>query len=245
MSLFAANGWLKFLSDWRVFAEGFLTTLHVVMLSLLLSLALGVVFGVFSAGHARVPRIISRIYVEFYQNTPLVIQVFFMYNVFPYIGIRMDILVIGVIGVGVYHGAYMSEVVRTGIQSIHKGQLEAAGAQGFTYLQTMRHIVLPQALKVMLPPLTNVSANLVKNTSILAMVAGGDLMYRADSWSGEFLYYGPAYIVTGVLYFILCFPLARLSGALEARFGTMPKPKDYSSLIVQHTACGTRTEGGA
>lgn len=245
MSIFAANGWLKFLSDWRIFADGFMTTLYVVILSLLLSLVLGVVFGVFSASHARALRIISRIYVEFYQNTPLVIQIFFMYNVFPYLDIRMDILTIGVIGVGVYHGAYMSEVVRTGIQSIPKGQLEAAGAQGFNYLQTMYHIVLPQALKVMLPPLTNVSANLVKNTSVLAMVAGGDLMYRADSWSGEYLYYGPAYVVTGVLYFIICFPLARLSGALEARFGATPKPKDYSDLIAQYTTRGTQTEGGA
>ena len=128
----------------------------------------------------------------------------------------------------------MSEIVRTGIQAVPKGQEEAAASQGFGYLESMGYIILPQALKVMLPPLTNVAANLIKNTSILAVIAGGDLMYQADSFASTTLAYGPAYLVVGVLYFIICFPLARLSGYLERRFGATPNPKDYSALLSSY-----------
>jgi putative glutamine transport system permease protein len=79
----------------------------------------------------------------------------------------------------------------------------------------MRYIILPQAKRVVFPPMTNQAVFLIKNTSVMAMVAGGDLMYRADSWSSANLYYGPAYIITGVLYFMLCFPLAQYARRLE------------------------------
>ncbi|HUX12901.1 MAG TPA: amino acid ABC transporter permease, partial [Spirochaetia bacterium] len=124
---------------------------------------------------------------------------------------------VGVIGVGVYHGAYVAEVVRAGIQSISRGQVEAAYSQGFNFWLTMRYVVLPQAVRVVLPPLTNQAIFLVKNTSVLAMVAGGDLMYQADSWAADSLNYGPAYVVTGLLYLAICFPLSRVARRLETR----------------------------
>jgi putative glutamine transport system permease protein len=122
----------------------------------------------------------------------------------------MHEFLIGVLGVGVYHGAYVAEVVRAGITSIAKGQWEAARSQGFSYVQAMRYIILPQTVTIVLPPLGNQAVNLIKNTSILALIAGGDLMYRADSWAANgTLSYGPAYAVTGVLYFLMCFPLVK------------------------------------
>lgn len=147
-------------------------------------------------------------YVEFFQNTPLVIQMFFYYNALPYIGIMLSAKTIGIVGIGIYTGAYISEVVRTGVLSIPKGQMEAAQSQGFTYTQSMSLIILPQTIKIILPPLTNQAVNLIKNTSVLAIIAGGDLMYRADSWANSSLTYGPAYICAGVLYFLICFPLS-------------------------------------
>jgi putative glutamine transport system permease protein len=231
MSAFSIEKWEKLFQNFDPFIQGFGTTLYIVILGLLLSLALGIVFGILSTSHLKVLRGISRVYVEFFQNTPLLVQVFFLYNALPYIGIFMPVVTIGILGVGIYHGAYMAEVVRTGIQAVSKGQEEAAISQGFNYIETMVYIILPQALKVMLPPLTNIATNLIKNTSILAVIAGGDLMYQADSFASSTLAYGPAYVVTGVLYFIICFPLARLSGFLERRFGATPKPKDYSALL--------------
>lgn len=236
MGAFSAQKWEKLFHNLDPFIQGFGTTLYIVILGLILSLILGVIFGILSTSNKKVLRGITRVYVEFFQNTPLLVQVFFLYNALPYVGVFMPVKVIGILGVGIYHGAYMAEIVRTGIEAVANGQEEAAASQGFSYTQTMIYIILPQALKVMLPPLTNVAANLIKNTSILAIIAGGDLMYQADSYASATLNYGPAYVLTGVLYFIICFPLARLSGYLERKFGATPKPKDYSALLSSYQA---------
>lgn len=209
--------WQAAFSDWRVFLVGFLTTIKVGLLALALALTLGIIFGVFASSNSKILKGITRVYVEFIQNTPLVIQVFFLYNGLPHISksLILDVFTIGVLAVGIYHGAYICEVVRSGIGSINKGQMEAALSQGFSFWQGMKYIILPQAIKIILPPLANQGVALIKNTSVLAMIAGGDLMYRADSWSTSTLYYGPAYVITGVLYFTLCFPLATFARKLE------------------------------
>jgi putative glutamine transport system permease protein len=208
MGPFAPLRWMFVWRDRAVFLEGFGITLLVSCCALLLALVLGIIFGLFSTSSGRIPKTVSRVYVEFFQNTPLVVQVFFVYNALPYLGITLDVFVIGMLCVGIYHGAYVSEVIRAGITSIPKGQMEAARSQGFSYIQAMRWIILPQTVTIVLPPLANQAVNLIKNTSVMALVAGGDLMYRADSWaSNGTLSYGPAYVITGILYFLLCFPL--------------------------------------
>ena len=179
-----------------------------------------------STSKEKICRFFSRVYVEFFQNTPLVVQVFFYYNCLPYvIGGRVPKFMLGVLGVGIYHGAYISEVIRTGIEAVPKGQFEAAYSQGFTYLQTMRYIILPQTIKLIMPSLANQALNLVKNTSVLAMVAGLDLMYFADSWGSDRGYFAQAYFSCALLYFVICFPLARLARYLEARAKRLPVPK--------------------
>jgi putative glutamine transport system permease protein len=215
---FALWRWVRLFADSPVFLEGLLTTLLVAVSALTMALAMGVIFGLFSTSAFRPLRAIARVYVEFFQNTPLVIQIFFLYNALPYVGIVMDVFSIGVIGVGIYHGADVAEVVRAGITSSPKGQREAARSQGFSYLQSMHWIILPQTVAIILPPLANQAVNLIKNTSVLALIAGGDLMYRADSWaSNGTLSYGPAYLVTGILYFLLCFPLVSWARRHEVR----------------------------
>lgn len=216
---FAWFKWEALFRDWSILAEGFKTTIMVAVLSLTLALILGIVFGVLGTSQWKLAKLVSRVYVEFIQNTPLVIQVFFLYHGLPHMGVMLPVFTVGVLGVGVYHGAYIAEVVRAGINSIHKGQMEAALSQGFSFWGAMRHIILPQASRIVLPPLTNQAVNLIKNTSVLAMVAGGDLMYRADSWSSDNLYYGPAYVAVGLLYLLLCLPLATLTRRLEGKTG--------------------------
>jgi putative glutamine transport system permease protein len=218
MGPFAPLRWVFLWRDRSAFLEGFGITLLVSLCALLLALVLGIVFGLFSTSSGKILKALSRIYVEFFQNTPLVVQVFFVYNALPYVGVILDVFVIGMMCVGIYHGAYVSEVVRAGITSIPKGQMEAARSQGFSYVQAMRWIILPQTITIVLPPLANQAVNLIKNTSVLALVAGGDLMYRADSWaSNGTLSYGPAYLITGVLYFVLCFPLLTWARRHEVR----------------------------
>jgi putative glutamine transport system permease protein len=216
---FALFKWEALLSDWPTFAQGFITTILVSLAALALAVTLGIIFGVFGALHYKIPKRISKIYVSVIQNTPLVIQIFFLYNMLPHLGITMPVFAVGVLGVGIYHGAYVSEVVRGGIGAVPVGQLESGLSQGFSHIGSMRHIILPQAIRLMLPPLTNQAVSLIKNTSVMAMIAGGDLMYHADSWSSNNLYYGPGYVATAVLYLILCLPLARFAARLEKRIG--------------------------
>lgn len=217
MGPFAAFKWAAVARDWPIFAEGLGMTILLSCLALLLALMLGILFGVLGTAQGKSFRTVNRVYVEAIQNTPLVIQIFFLYHCLPHIGIMLPIFAVGVLGVGIYHGAYIAEVVRAGIQAIPRGQLEAALSQGFTYWGAMGHIILPQAKRVALPPLTNQAVSLIKNTSVLAMVAGGELMYQADSWASNNLYYGPAYVVTALLYLAICYPLAKYARRLEEK----------------------------
>lgn len=222
------------------YVPGFLMTLRISIVGLAVALVLGVIFGMLSTAKFKPCKLISRIYVEFIQNTPLALQVMFYYSVLPMVfsssGFRIPKFVLGVIGVGVYHGAYISEVIRTGIEAIPKGQSEAAASQGFSYLETMYYIILPQTIKIIMPPLANQALNLVKNTSILAMVAGMDLMYYTDSWGAQRGYFAQAYFTSAVLYFIICFPLARLARYLEIRSMRLPVAKHVEILSEEGEA---------
>ncbi|MGO5240602.1 amino acid ABC transporter permease [Parolsenella sp. LCP21S3_E11] len=213
--------------------SGFGLTLKVVFAGLMLSIVLGTILGVFSTTRSNVLRAISRVYVEFYQNTPLPVQVFFMYMAGPKIlqvilhtdsPVRTSAFALGAIGVGLYHAAYISEVIRTGIESVPRGQMEAALSQGFSRIQAYGYIILPQTFEVILPPLCNQALNLVKNSSVLALIAGGDLMYNADGFVSTYGYL-QGYIMACVLYFIICFPLALLVQWLEARSKRRPRAK--------------------
>lgn len=223
------------------YVPGFLMTLKISIVGLIAAMCLGIIFGLLSTAKFKPFQIISRIYVEFIQNTPLALQVMCYYSVLPMLfsssGFRIPKFLLGVIGVGVYHGAYISEVIRTGIEAIPKGQSEAASSQGFSYVQTMVHIILPQTIKIIMPPLANQALNLVKNTSILAMVAGMDLMYFTDSWGADRGYFAQAYFTSAVLYFIICFPLARLARYLEIRSMRLPVAKKLDLSAEEEGVC--------
>ena len=223
---FALWRWESLLENSSDIGAGFIRTLQVAVLALLLALVIGVVVGTMSTAKGRLPRAVARIYVEMFQNIPLVIQIFFMYNGLAMAGLVLSEFTIGVVGVGMYHGAYIAEVVRAGILAVPKGQEEAAYSEGFNYIQTMRYVILPQMVKIILPPLTNQAVNLIKNTSVLAIIAGADLMYVADSYASYSLNYGPAYAVAGVLYFLLCFPLETFARKYEQKL------KDNDTVVV-------------
>ncbi|EOI00355.1 His/Glu/Gln/Arg/opine family amino ABC transporter, permease, 3-TM region [Enterococcus moraviensis ATCC BAA-383] len=214
---FALYRWEALLKDWRLFGDAFLYTILLAVGSLVVAMLLGIFFGSLSAMQNKLLNIISRIYVEFFQNTPLLIQFIVVYYGFPLISplLTFSTTTIAILCVGLYHGAYISEVVRSGIGAVPKGQFEAAYSQGFSYSKTMRYVVLPQAWRIMLPPLTNQIVNLIKNTSTVAIISGADVMFTANSWSSINLNYIPAFALAGFLYFILCFPLAKLARKLE------------------------------
>ena len=170
LEVFAPFKWEALVQRWPDLLAAFGTTVGISALALLMALALGILFGVLSVSRVAVLRGVTRVYVEVVQNVPLLLQVFVLYAIFPLVGFTLAAFWIGVLAIGIYHGGYMSEVVRSGIGSIHRGQFEAARSQGFGYWQTMFLVVLPQAFRIILPPLAVQAANLVKNTSVLALI---------------------------------------------------------------------------
>ncbi len=141
---------------------------------------------------------------------------------------RIAPFVLGFLGVGLYHAAYISEVIRTGTEAVPRGQMEAA-SQGFAVAQAYWYIVLPQTFKSFCRRCGNQALNLVKNTSVLAPVAGGDLMYRSDNFVSLYGYL-QGYIVCCLMYFIICFPLAMLVQWLERRSKERPRGVSLAEL---------------
>lgn len=218
VSPFAWSKWVDVFQHIDIFIQGFGQTILISFLALLISIIMGMFHALMATGKFRILKLWARIYVEFFQNTPLLINLFFLYFVLPkvpYIGITLDVFVIGVVGIGVYHGAYMSEVIRSGIESIPKGQFEASTTQGFSYAQKMIYIILPQTIKIILPPSTNQAVNLIKNTSVLMVISGAEIMYRTDSYAQDTLNYAPAYVVAGAFYFVLCYLISYLTTRYE------------------------------
>ncbi len=218
-SVFSLDAWMKVWTYRSTFLHGLLTTVETAVLAILIALAIGIVLGLFATGHNRLLKAISRIYVEFIQNTPVMLQLCFIYYALAFSGHSIGIIPTGIVSLGIYHGAYMAEVIRSGIESVPKGQFEAAEAQGFSYFQEMFYIIIPQSIKVILPPMANQIVNLIKNTSCLYIIGGTDLISMTYSFvtgattGGA---YGPAYIVSGVLFFIICYPLSRLASKWES-----------------------------
>lgn len=227
--MFSAAAWKKVWLYRSTFGLGLFNTLRTAFFGLLLSLLLGILFGLMATSGKKLLNGISRIYVEMIQNTPLLLQMCFLYYAFAFSGHHIGIIMTGVVALGIYHGAYMSEVIRSGIEALPKGQFEASYSQGFGYFGTMYHIILPQSIKIILPPMVNQVVNLIKNTSCLYIVGGADLIsitYSFVTGASTGGAYAPAYFVSGFLFFLVCFPLSTVASMWE----TAIKKRDSASL---------------
>lgn len=216
--LVSFRAWEKVWIFRKTFLLGFENTIKVAFLGLLLAFILGIIFGLMATSGKKLLKIISRVYVEVIQNTPLLLQLCFLYYAFAFSSHSLGILSSGMIALGIYHGAYIAEVIRAGIEAVPKGQFEAAKSQGFSYVQRMYYIILPQSIKVILPPFVNQVVNMIKNTSCLYLIGGSDLISLTYSFvTGENTggAYAPAYIVSGLLFFVICFPLSTLASVWE------------------------------
>lgn len=216
--LFSITAWEKVWTFRSTFLLGLYNTGRMALFALFLSMILGIIFGLMATSGKKVLEGISRIYVELVQNTPLILQLCFLYYALAFSGKSLGILVTGIISLGIYHGAYMAEVVRAGIGAISKGQFEAADSQGFHYIGKMYFIILPQSIKIILPPMVNQIVNLVKNTSCLYIIGGADLIsltYSFVTGASTGGAYAPAYLVSGLLFFAVCFPLSTLASIWE------------------------------
>ncbi|ERL64734.1 amino acid ABC transporter permease [Schleiferilactobacillus shenzhenensis] len=218
--------WTIFTNNLPMFMEGLGYTLGASLLALLFSLIIGTVFALLQINPNRIARIIGRIYVEFFRNVPLLVITMFFYVVIPRLGIPLSGFAAGSIGLTLYTSAFIAETVRAGIQSVDPGQMEAARSNGMTYVQAMRYIVLPQAIKITVPPLGNQFINLVKNSSVLAFVAGFDLMYQGNLIASSTFETMSTYAIIGVLYLIITLPLSYGMTYLDRRWSGANKREE-------------------
>ncbi len=215
--MFNIARWSILFSDWKVFAEGFCVTIAVSAVSLIFTLLISLFVGLLRCSQNRSAKTACLIYVNFFQNTPLIVQLLFMYNVLPRLNIVLSPFACGCIGLSLYTGAFGANVIEAAIRAIPKGQTEAALSQGMSYIQSLFYIVIPQAIKIAIPPMTNQMVNMIKNSATLTVVTAGELMYRADGWAAEYGCYTQSFIISALLYLILCLPLSKWSENLEKK----------------------------
>jgi aspartate/glutamate/glutamine transport system permease protein len=198
--------------------KGFLVTLEVAALSIVLSFIIGCVLGTIRYSNIPVLSKIIGFLVELIRNLPLLLIIFFTFFALPQIGIKFDIFWAAVIAMTLFESAMIAEIVRGGLRSIDKGQIEAARSSGLTYIQTLWHILLPQALRRMVPPIVSQFISLVKDTSLAVIIGLPELMNHAKIISGQnFDYVIPSLIAAAVLYFVTNYTLSLIAKRFEVR----------------------------
>lgn len=160
-------------------------------------------------------------YVNFFRGTPLLVQILIVhFGVVPLFLDRTDAVIAAIVALSLNSAAYSAEIFRAGIQSIDKGQTEAAYALGMTHAQTMRHIILPQAVKRMIPAFGNEFIVLIKDSSLVAIIAAPELMYWSNAMRSEYMRVWEPYLTAAFIYLILTYSLSKLLAYVERRLGT-------------------------
>ncbi len=194
---------------------GLPATVLVALGAIAFALVFGLVIALLRMSSWRLVRVLAIVYVEFFRGTPALVQLFVIYFGFPDVGFQPSPFQAAIIGLGLNGSAYLSEIYRAGIESIHRGQMEAALSLGMTPLRAMRYIVLPQAIRTMLPPITNLSIILLKDTAIVFAVGVVEVMALARNLVTETLQSAAIYLIAGVIYLCITIPMSRLAARLE------------------------------
>lgn len=209
--------WQILTNNWSAFLTGFWNTILCSIIALIFSLILGVLFALLEVAPPKFGRVVAHIYIEVFRNIPLLVIVMMFYLIVPTFFVKLSGFQAGTIGLTLYTSAFIAETVRSGIKSIGDGQMEGARSNGMTYTQAMRYVILPQAMKIVIPPLGNQFINLIKNSSVLAFVAGFDLMYQAQLIAFASFQTIDTYVVVGIFYLILTLPLSYYVRHLEKK----------------------------
>jgi polar amino acid transport system permease protein len=195
--------------------EGLLVTLRICSWSLLLAALFGLVTALLRMSDSLVGRALARGYLELIRNTPLLVQLFFIYFVLaPVLGIGR--FVAGVLALSLFEGAYASEIFRAGIVSIDKGQWEASHSLGLSTIHTYRYIILPQAIRRILPPLTSQAVSLIKDSALVSTVAIYDLTMRAQVIISETFLTFEVWFTVAAIYLVLTVMLSTIADILAS-----------------------------
>ena len=197
--------------------KGLLFTFRISGVSLVLALAIGLATALLRLSDSFMGRLLTRVYLEVIRNTPLLVQVYLLYFVIgPILGLGR--FASAVMALSLFEGAYMSEIFRAGIVSLHKGQWEAAYSLGLSHFDTYRDVILPQAIRRILPPLTGDVISLIKNTSLVGLVSLSDLALQARVIAADTFLTFEVWFATAAIYLAMTVPLSIAVYRMEKRF---------------------------
>jgi polar amino acid transport system permease protein len=200
----------KFLPD------GILVTFQVTVMSIVLSMIIGLIAGLGRLSRNPIVNGIASLYVEIIRGIPLLVQLFYIYYALGRV-VNLPAITCAVIAMSICYGAYIAEIIRAGIESVPKGQTEAARSLGMTPFQTMRYVILPQAIKTILPPVGNECVALLKDSSLVSILAVSDLLRRGREFASQGFEYFEAYTLVALFYLIITLILSKLVGIMEDR----------------------------
>ncbi len=204
---------------WRIIKfvpDGILRTFQVTVLAIVFSLIVGLITGLGRISRIAIINKIATIYVEVIRGIPLLVQLFYIYYALGKI-VRVPRLSAAVIAMTVCYGAYLGEIFRAGIQAVPKGQMEAALAVGMSRTQAMRRIILPQTFKIVLPPIGNEFIALLKDSSLVSILAVSDLLRRGREFASWTFFYFETYTIVAIIYLIMTLFFSKLVALMEDR----------------------------
>ena len=206
--------------NWNLLGYGLLGTLKVFTTTIFLGFSLGLLVGMGRYSSNKALRIPSSIFVEVFRNTPVLIQIIWFYFAFPILfPIEISPFIAAVLGISLNTAAFSADVFRGGIQSIEPGQWEAARALGMTYSKSMKRIIVPQAIKRMLPPLTGRGIEVFKMSTLASVVAYHETLHQAKVIAQENFNPIETYSTVALIFLVILFPMVQMTYVLEKRFG--------------------------
>ncbi|MCR5088360.1 MAG: amino acid ABC transporter permease [Oscillospiraceae bacterium] len=232
--MLTAQGFEKALSYWKLFLQGVACTVSLSALTVLFGFILALLIAVCRMGRVKILKAIATVYVELFRATPMVVQIFVIFYVifdgvkvlpgFKLFGfIRFDRFFPAVVALALNSGAYLSEIIRSGIQSIDIGQTEAARSLGMSGWKTMRFVILPQAIKNILPAIANEFVTIIKESAICYTIGVQDIMSAVNAVKGATYRMGEALIIATALYFCLTYPTSKIIAHFERKMSAGDK----------------------
>ena len=213
------SGWGRIWDALPLLLAGAVTTVEITAGGFLIAVALGLLAGALLGARSRSVRTAARVYTDVFRAVPVLTQLFILYFGLVEVGVRLEPLQAAILGFGINGGAYLAEVFRAGLLSVHHGQTEAAQMLGMTRLAVLRIVVLPHAMRIVLPWLAIYAIGVLKDSTLASAVAAPELMFLARKLVDR-TFLGPQiYFSVAVIYLAMSLPLARLSRLAEARAG--------------------------
>jgi polar amino acid transport system permease protein len=206
----------QYMAIFKFVPEGIVITFKVTVGAILLAIVFGLIAGLGRISSNRYINGIASLYVEVIRGIPLLVQLFYIYYALGRF-VKIPAILSAIIAMAFCYGAYMAEIFRAGIQSIHKGQMEAALSLGMSRRQAMREVILPQAFKIVLPPIGNEFIALLKDSSLVSILAVSDLLRRGREYASETFDYFETYTVIALIYLIMTLFFSKLISIMEEK----------------------------